>query len=62
MNKQELISFEQRIADRFNNGEIPYLIHLSGGNEDQLIDIFKDVNQGDYIFSNFIEITLDKIN
>lgn len=51
MSKQDLIDFEKRIADRFDNGEIPYLIHLSGGNEDQLIEIFKEINEEDYIFS-----------
>ena len=51
MNKQELIDFETRIADLFDDGELPYLIHLSGGNEDQLLNIFKEINEGDYIFS-----------
>jgi deoxyxylulose-5-phosphate synthase len=51
MSKQDLIDFEKKIADRFDNGEIPYLIHLSGGNEEQLIEIFKDINDGDYVFS-----------
>jgi len=49
--KDELISFEDKIYDLFEEGELPYLIHLCGGNEDQLIDIFKDVKEGDYIFS-----------
>jgi len=51
MNKQDLIDFERKIAERFDNGEIPYLIHLSGGNEEQLIEIFKEVQPGDYVFS-----------
>lgn len=51
MNKQELIDFEEKIANKFNEGEIPYLIHFSGGNENQLLEIFQDVNEGDYIFS-----------
>lgn len=51
MNRQDLIDFERRIADKFDDGQMPYLVHLSGGNEDQLIDIFKDINEGDYIFS-----------
>lgn len=51
MKKQDLITFENRIVEKFDHGEIPYLIHLSGGNEDALIDIFKDINTGDYIFS-----------
>jgi len=49
--KQELINFEQKIAKRFDNGEIPYLTHFSGGNEDHLIHIFKDIRPGDYVFS-----------
>lgn len=51
MNKQDLIDFERKIAERFDNGEIPYLIHLSGGNEEQLIELFQEIQPGDYIFS-----------
>jgi deoxyxylulose-5-phosphate synthase len=51
MSKQDLIDFERRLADKFEDGEIPYLIHLSGGNEDQLIKIYEEINEGDYIFS-----------
>jgi len=51
LTKQDLIDFEKVIVDRFDDGEIPYLVHLSGGNEDQLIQIFKEINEGDYIFS-----------
>lgn len=51
ISKKELIDFEKEIANLFDRGEIPYLIHLSGGNEDQLIEIFKNINPGDYIFS-----------
>ncbi|MHA1809359.1 MAG: thiamine pyrophosphate-dependent enzyme [Candidatus Heimdallarchaeaceae archaeon] len=51
MNKQELIDFESKIATRFDNGEIPYLVHLSGGNEEQLIEVFEYINKGDYVFS-----------
>lgn len=38
MSSQDLIDFEKRIADKFDDGEMPYLVHLSGGNEDQLIE------------------------
>ena len=51
MTKTELIDFEKRIADLYDGGELPYLVHFSGGNEDQLIEIFKEIKQGDYIFS-----------
>lgn len=46
-----LVAFEQRIVDLFEDARIPYPIHLSGGNEKQLIDIFRDIKPGDYIFS-----------
>ena len=33
-------------------GELPYLLHLAGGNEGPLIEIFKRVNEGDWIFGS----------
>lgn len=51
MSKKDLIDFEKGIADRFDNGELPYLVHLNGGNEDILIDIFNYISEGDYVFS-----------
>ena len=51
MTKDELIEFEAKIAELWEAGELPYLIHLSGGNEDQLIKIFEEVKDGDWIFS-----------
>lgn len=49
--KEQLVSFELSIADLFERGELPYLTHLCGGNEDQLIEIFKRISEGDYILS-----------
>ncbi len=49
--KRELIEFENRMKARWEDGEIPYPIHFCGGNEDQLVEIFKEVREGDYIFS-----------
>jgi len=49
--KQELIAFEKRIAKLFEQAKIPYPVHLCGGNENQLIKIFKEIKKGDYIFS-----------
>lgn len=51
ISKKKLIEFEQRIAQKWNNAEIPYFIHLSGGNEDQLIDLFKNIKKEDYKIS-----------
>lgn len=53
ISKNELIAFEQDIADRYNRAEIPYPVHLSKGNEDNLIDIFQNFKQGDWIFNSW---------
>jgi pyruvate dehydrogenase E1 component alpha subunit len=52
MNASDLIQFEQRIKALFAGGELPFLVHLSGGNEQQLIEIFRDIQPGDWVFSN----------
>lgn len=51
MNKQELIEFENRIKSIWESGEIPFPVHFSGGNEEPLIEIFKEIRMGDYVFS-----------
>jgi pyruvate dehydrogenase E1 component alpha subunit len=50
--KQQLIDFENRMIILFEDGELPFLMHFCGGNENQLIKIFKNINHGDYIFSS----------
>ena len=49
--KKELIEFENKIAKKWNNAEILHYIHFSGGNEEQLIEIFKEIKPEDYVFS-----------
>jgi pyruvate dehydrogenase E1 component alpha subunit len=49
---EELVAFEDRIGDLYMNNKLPFLFHLSGGNEKHLIDIFKDIKEGDYVISN----------
>lgn len=49
--KQELINFETEMVKLWEDAKIPYPIHFSEGNEDQLIEIFKEIKKGDYIFS-----------
>lgn len=53
MTVEELIDFEKDIAEEFNNGKIPYPVHLSGGNESQLRDIFKQVGPSDFVCSTW---------
>jgi len=53
LTKADLIAFEEEIKDLFLKGEIRAPIHLSGGNEDQLIDMFKDIRVNDYLFTTY---------
>ncbi len=53
MTKAELIAFEAEVAAAFNAGKIRAPIHLSGGNEDELIEIFKNVKPDDWCISNW---------
>lgn len=50
MTRDDLMLFEAEIAAEFNAGRIPYPVHLAGGNEDQLTDIFKQIRSQDWIF------------
>lgn len=48
--KQELIQFEERIGNMFNQKMIKAPIHLYHGNEDLLLEIFKDIDiQNDWV-------------
>ena len=53
MDKKELISFEEDIKKIYEDGKIKAPVHLSGGNEDQLIEIFKNVDKDDWVFSSW---------
>lgn len=48
---EELKEFEKEIIELWESAKIPAPIHFSGGNEEQLIEIFKNIKSGDYIFS-----------
>ena len=52
MTKEDLIAFETEIADLFEQGKIHSPVHLSKGNEDALIEIFKQIKPTDWVFSN----------
>src|SRR3990167_8108627 len=53
MNKAELMAFEEEIADLFNQGKIPYPIHLESGNEYQLFDVFSQIQKKDWLFGSW---------
>ena len=50
---QDLIDFEDDIISHWENGEITGPIHLSNGNEKQLIKIFEKVGVDDWVFSTW---------
>lgn len=53
MDKQELINFEKEVVELFNDGQLRSPVHLSGGNEDQLIAIFERIKPQDWVFSTY---------
>lgn len=48
---EQLIVLERQVADLWTKGELPFLTHLCGGNEEPLVEIFKRIAPGDWIFS-----------
>jgi len=46
---QDLRNFATEIAEEFNAGRIRHPVHLSDGNEEQLIRMFKDIKPIDWV-------------
>ena len=51
MKAKELIDFDNDIASLFEEGLIKAPVHLHGGNEEDLIEIFKSIDDDDWVFS-----------
>jgi pyruvate dehydrogenase E1 component alpha subunit len=47
-----LIAFEDRIKAHWEQGNLPCLLHFCGGNERQLLQIFKKIKPDDWVFSS----------
>lgn len=52
-NSEELIHFENKIVESWEAGKIRGPIHLSNGNEEQLIEVFKRISKNDWVFSTW---------
>jgi pyruvate dehydrogenase E1 component alpha subunit len=52
-NEEELIHFENKIVESWEAGKIQGPVHLSGGNEKHLIEIFKRISENDWVFSTW---------
>jgi pyruvate dehydrogenase E1 component alpha subunit len=50
---EKLIDFEKRVADSFNSGSIKAPVHLSDGNESQLIEVFQNIKEIDWVFCSW---------
>jgi pyruvate dehydrogenase E1 component alpha subunit len=46
----ELVQFETHVAEIFNSGVIKAPVHLYDGNEEQIIEVFKNIKDEDWIF------------
>ncbi len=53
MDATQLVAFERRVANAFEEKRIPGPIHLAGGNENQLIQIFKNISREDWVLSTW---------
>ena len=51
--EEKLIAFEQEIVNIWESGKITGPVHLSNGNEVQLIEIFKRIKETDWVFSTW---------
>lgn len=49
MTPDQLIAFEKDIAAEFEAGQIKAPVHLAGGNEQDLIDIFRGIRHDDWV-------------
>jgi len=49
---KRLIDFERRLVKKFSIERLKVPLHLVGGNEIQLIDIFEDIRPQDWVFTS----------
>lgn len=49
--KDSLIAFTNKIAAHHDAGKVPFALHLPGGNEEKLIEIFNEIKTDDYVLS-----------
>ena len=53
IDKKKLINFESIVKDYYNLGKIRGPVHLSSGNENYLLKIFKYIDSNDWVCSNW---------
>jgi pyruvate dehydrogenase E1 component alpha subunit len=53
LTREDLIEFEEEIASLFNAGKIRAPVHLYSGNEDRMIEVFRDVKPEDWVMCSW---------
>ena len=53
LTSSDLMSFEEEVFARYENSEIKAPVHLTSGNEEQLIKIFQYVHPDDWVFCSW---------
>ena len=53
LTREELISFETDIAKCFEKAMIKAPIHLYNGNEDKMLELFRDINEDDWVLCSW---------
>lgn len=53
VDKQQLIDFEEWCKRTYLDGKLRSPLHLSGGNEEELIAIFKHIKPNDWVFTTY---------
>ena len=53
MDRNELIVFENEVAEKFNSGLIRSPVHLYYGNENNIIKVFEKVKKNDFVFCSW---------
>jgi pyruvate dehydrogenase E1 component alpha subunit len=53
MTAQDLIAFETEIADLFNAAKVRAPVHLYYGNEEKMIELFREVKPEDWVFCSW---------
>jgi TPP-dependent pyruvate/acetoin dehydrogenase alpha subunit len=51
--KEDMINFEDKIVEHWEGGKIKGPVHLSNGNENELIEISKRIKDNDWVFSTW---------
>ena len=50
---EDLINFELRVKDIYESGTVRGPVHMSKGNEEQLLEVFKYIHPDDWVFSSW---------